>query len=208
MSRRCANCLRSGVGADYRAAFRAGELSRRTGSGSPSNQHTSRFVCWHSGPPGHRYPCDGPHLALPDLAGYRSVGLWRRAARRPAHLPSCQPGGARRWRPRSRSAGSGNRRTRRAWSPSSLRRCRFHHRPGLTTPAASTGPIGRADSNLAGTADARSPRRASAGRALAGLRGVVDGALAHVGEVPCGGREVLVVVEHNQVVLGCGGADQ
>ena len=41
------------------------------------------------------------------------------------------------------------------------------------------------------------PRR---GRALAGLRGVADGALAHVGEVPCGGGEVLVVVEHHQVV--------
>ena len=45
------------------------------------------------------------------------------------------------------------------------------------------------------------------GSALAGLRGVVDGALADVGEVPRGGREILVVVEHNQVVLGGGGAD-
>ncbi len=36
---------------------------------------------------------------------------------------------------------------------------------------------------------------------LAGLRGVVDGALAHVGQVACDGRKVLAVVEDHQVVL-------
>ena len=30
----------------------------------------------------------------------------------------------------------------------------------------------------------------------------------HIGEVACGGREVLVVMEHNQAMLGCGGADK
>jgi hypothetical protein len=39
--------------------------------------------------------------------------------------------------------------------------------------------------------------------ASVGLRGVVDGALAHVGEVACGCSEVFAVVEHHQVVLGC-----
>jgi hypothetical protein len=45
------------------------------------------------------------------------------------------------------------------------------------------------------------------GAALARLRGVADAALANIGEVARGGREVLVVMEDHQVVLGCGGAD-
>ena len=76
---------------------------------------------------------------------------------------------------------------------------------------AAAGPRGDGLSDRATGIEARRPGAGIAlprrGRALAGLRGVVDGALAHVGEVPCGGGEVLVVVEHDQVVLGCGGAD-
>src|ERR1039457_6914918 len=37
--------LRPDAGAGHRAAFRAGDRHRRTGSGSPSTS-TSRFVCW------------------------------------------------------------------------------------------------------------------------------------------------------------------
>jgi hypothetical protein len=40
------------------------------------------------------------------------------------------------------------------------------------------------------------------------VRGVVDGPFPYVGEMPCGGREVLVVVQHHQVMLGRSGADQ
>src|SRR6266852_3219518 len=61
-------------------------------------------------------------------------------------------------------------------------------------------------------------REASTNATVAGRRGlgwgsidwrrVVDGAFPHIVEVPRGGREVVVVVEHDQVMLGCRGADQ
>jgi hypothetical protein len=46
------------------------------------------------------------------------------------------------------------------------------------------------------------------GAASADLRYIVDGAFSHIREASGGGREVLVVVEHNQVMVGCGDADQ
>jgi hypothetical protein len=42
----------------------------------------------------------------------------------------------------------------------------------------------------------------------AGLRYVVDHAFPYIRQTSGGGREVLIVVEHYQVMLGCGGADQ
>ncbi len=46
------------------------------------------------------------------------------------------------------------------------------------------------------------------GRGLAGLRRFVDGAFAQIGEVARGGHEVLVVVDHHEVMVRSGGADQ
>ena len=41
-----------------------------------------------------------------------------------------------------------------------------------------------------------------------GLRRMVYGAFSQIGEVACGGHEVAVVMEHNEVMMRRGGADQ
>jgi hypothetical protein len=47
-----------------------------------------------------------------------------------------------------------------------------------------------------------------AGLVLASVRRLVDGAFPHVSEVTGGGREVTVVVEHHEVMMCGGSADQ
>jgi phage head maturation protease len=42
----------------------------------------------------------------------------------------------------------------------------------------------------------------------AGFRRVMDGAFAEIGKVPRGGHEVAVVMEHDEVMMYCRGANQ
>ena len=43
---------------------------------------------------------------------------------------------------------------------------------------------------------------------LASVRCLVDGAFSHISEVAGGGREVTVIVQHHEVMVCGGGADQ
>ena len=55
------------------------------------------------------------------------------------------------------------------------------------------------------------PPRASVaplGPASVNVRSIVDAAFVYIRNEPGGGREVLAVVEDDQVMLGCGGTDQ